>query len=59
MDFLDEDENVKAMRDTARRVGLTDVLMLAVASEQLTEAKRLIWRALRLLGVPDDRRAER
>jgi hypothetical protein len=53
MDFLDDDENMKSLRETARRVGLTDVLMLAVASDRLAEAKRLIWRALRLLGVPD------
>ena len=27
VDYLDDDENVKMMRDTARRVGLTDLLV--------------------------------
>jgi hypothetical protein len=52
-DYLDDDENVKAMRETARQVGLTQLLIdIAQGS---ADVERL-GEALRLLGVSDTER---
>ena len=50
IDHLNDDENVKAMRETARAVGLTDLLVRAIQSTNTDTTKDLIRRALRLLG---------
>lgn len=57
--YFDDDENVKMMRDTAQRVGLTDLLR-DVRREQgqslaaLDRQREQVTRALELLGVADD-----
>ncbi len=59
MDFIHDDENVKAMRDVARTIGLTD-LLLDVRREHLQIQTALdkdrarVTRALELLGVADE-----
>jgi hypothetical protein len=61
-DHFNDDENVKAMRDTAQRVGLT-ALLLDVRREHLTVQIALdrdrarVTQALVLLGVSDEGRA--
>ena len=58
-DHLDDDENVKAMRDTAQRIGLT-ALLLDVRREHLTVQIALdrdrarVTQALVLLGVSEE-----
>ena len=58
-DFFDDDENVKMMRDTARTIGLTK-LLLDVRREHLTVQKALdrdrarVTQALVMLGVSDE-----
>jgi hypothetical protein len=52
MEFLDDDENVKMMRETARTIGLTDLLMRAFNSQNSGQKRDLLRQALRLLGVP-------
>jgi hypothetical protein len=58
-DWLDDDENVKDLRRTARAVGLTDLLVLALARTHDTETRDLLTRALRLLGVSPDARTKK
>ena len=48
--YLDDDENVKAMRETARTIGLTDLLVKASHTNNAGAAKELLRKALRLLG---------
>lgn len=50
--FFDDDENVKAMRETARAVGLVAVLVQAASAGDVETARSLVRRALALLGVP-------
>lgn len=58
MDHLDDDENVKALRETARTIGLT-ALLLDVRREQLAVQTALdrdrarVTKALELLGEED------
>jgi hypothetical protein len=47
--YFDDDENVKAMRETAQQIGLTALLHRASASATGT-TQILIRKALRLLG---------
>lgn len=49
--FLDDDENVKAMRETAREVGLTRLLLQAAEADDVLRMRRIVQDALRLLGV--------
>jgi hypothetical protein len=49
--FFDDDENVKAMRETARAVGLVAVLVQAASAADVDEARRHVRAALALLGV--------
>jgi hypothetical protein len=52
MDYIDDDENVKAMRETARVVGLTESLLrIHTETERL---RREIDAALTWLGVSPD-----
>ena len=59
-DHFNDDENVKAMRETARTVGLT-ALLLDVRREHLTVQVALdrdrarVTQALELLGVSEER----
>jgi hypothetical protein len=58
MDFIDDDENVKAMRDTAQIVGLTALLKdtrreLVEALTVLDRQRARVTKALMLLGVHD------
>ena len=61
-DHFDDDENVKAMRETARTVGLT-TLLLDLRREHLNVQIALdrdrarVTQALRLLGIADEGRA--
>jgi hypothetical protein len=50
-DYFDDDENVKAMRETARIVGLTDLLERAYRSKNAGTIKELVRVALLQLGV--------
>jgi hypothetical protein len=50
--YLDDDENVKAMRETARAIGLTQLLI--DARDGIMDAPKAIARALRLLGISDE-----
>ena len=54
-DYLDDDENVKAMRETARTIGLTQLLIDISRSPALMgdEDIERLGRALSLLGVSD------
>jgi hypothetical protein len=49
-DHLDDDENMKDMRQTARKIGLTDLLVKIYATDNTDIIKSLAQRALRLLG---------
>jgi hypothetical protein len=51
MDFIDDDENVKAIRETAREIGLADVLMRAFDTQDSEPKQELIQQALGLLGM--------
>lgn len=56
--YLNDDENVKAMRETARRIGLTQRLLdLNATLSQYVESQREdfapLEQALRLLGAWD------
>ncbi len=57
INHLDDDENVKAMRETARTIGLTQLIVdayrIGTAKDAATSA---LGKALDLLGVPDDGR---
>ena len=57
MTCLDDDENVKAMRGTARTTGLTKLILdayrISTTEDDLTYA---LAEALDLLGVPDTER---
>jgi hypothetical protein len=56
MDHLDDDENVKAMRDTARTSGLTKLLIDISRSPAMmggADIERL-GKALDLLGVTEE-----
>jgi hypothetical protein len=59
-DHFDDDENVKAMRVTARTVGLT-ALLLEVRREHLAVQAALdrarITQALRLVGISGEERS--
>ena len=55
-DYLDNDENVKAMRETARTIGLTELLVKASQSTNSEATKELVRKALHLLGVSDEGR---
>ena len=61
-DHFDDDENVKAMRETARTVGLT-ALLLDVRREHLNVQTALdrdrarVTQALRLLGISSEERS--
>jgi hypothetical protein len=50
MDHLDDDENVKMMRETAATIGLTALLVQASQSTDSATTQALIRQALRLLG---------
>ena len=60
MAFIDDDENVKAMRETAQTIGLTGLLMavrrdyVALLSA-LDRSRARVTQALRLLGVEEDK----
>jgi hypothetical protein len=55
MDFLNDDENVKAMRETAREVGLTQLLLQTWRSSGLPATDQTpLRRALDLLGVSEE-----
>jgi hypothetical protein len=54
--YLDDDENVRAMRETARTIGLTQLLIDIARSPAVMgggDIERLC-KALELLGVSDD-----
>lgn len=57
-DYFDDDENVKDMRDTARTIGLTELVM-ELRREQVTLLSSMdgmrarLTQALALLGVSD------
>jgi hypothetical protein len=61
-DYLEDDENVKAMRETAQQIGLV-ALLRDVRREHLKTLERLdadrarITKALMLLGVADKERS--
>jgi hypothetical protein len=57
-DYLDDDENVKAMRETARQVGLTQLLLDIAESPANMGAADIerLGKALDLLGVSDTER---
>ena len=59
MDFFDDDENVKAMRETARATGLVDVLVQANRSQNGGQTKDLVRQALRLLGASEEELTKR
>ena len=50
-DFLDSDENVSAMRDTAEKIGLQTLVVKAYQSNNAGKTKALLLKALGLLGV--------
>lgn len=56
-DYFDDDENVKMMRETARTIGLTRLLLRALNSHDGDETKRLLAEALRLLGISGEVRS--
>jgi hypothetical protein len=49
-EHLDDDENVKAMRQTAKEIGLTKLIENACEANNRGAAKELLRKALRLLG---------
>lgn len=60
--YLDDDENVKAMRETARTIGLTE-LLLDIRREHLRLADAIdrdrarVTRALEFLGISGEARS--
>jgi hypothetical protein len=50
-DYLDSDENVSAMRDTAEKIGLQTLVVKAYQSNNAGTVKALLLKALDLLGV--------
>jgi hypothetical protein len=57
--YLDDDENVKAMRETARTIGLTQLLIDIHRSDEYgIEETEKFCRVLELLGVTDTERNE-
>ena len=58
-DYFDDDENGKAMRETARMVGLTQLLIDISRSPAMTGGADIerLGNALELLGVSDEGRA--
>lgn len=53
IDHLDDDENVKMMRETARTIGLTDLVVKADQSTNGGATKELVRKALYLLSEPE------
>jgi hypothetical protein len=58
MEFINDDENVKAMRETAQIVGLTELLTdarreLVETLTVLDRQRARVTKALELLGVED------
>ena len=55
-DHLDDDENVKMMRDTAKRIGLTQLLIDISRSPAIMGGEDIerLCKALDLLGATDD-----
>jgi len=49
-DHFDDDQNVIAMRETARTIGLTALLVKASQSPDISTTKDLVRKALVLLG---------
>jgi hypothetical protein len=63
MDFINDDENVKAMRETAQTIGLTQLLTdlrrdHAALVTALDRQRARLTQALALLGVDDERRVK-
>ena len=54
MDFIDDDENVISMRETARTVGLTSLIVRALNNKSAGQTKAMLRAALRLLGATDE-----
>ena len=50
-DYLDSDENVSMMRDTAEKIGLQTLIVKAYRSNNARTVKALLLMALGLLGV--------
>ena len=50
-DYLDSDENVSAMRETAEKIGLQTLIVNAYQSHNAGTVKALLLKALGLLGV--------
>ena len=60
MNFLNDDENVKSMRETAQAVGITDLLKearreLVDTLTVLDRNRARVSKALMLLGVLEDK----
>ena len=58
-DYFDDDENVKAMRETAQQVGLTQLLLdlrreHLIVQTALDRDRARVTQALRLLGISDE-----
>jgi hypothetical protein len=55
MNYLDDDENVKAMRETARTIGLTQLLIDISRSPAIMGGEDIerLSKVLNLLGVAD------
>lgn len=52
-DHFDDDENVRAMRETAEIVGLTHLLVRATQTADGAVSRDLVRQALTMLGVGD------
>lgn len=52
-DSFDDDENVRAMRETAESIGLTDLLVRATQTADGSLSMELIRQALTMLGAGD------
>ena len=52
-DHFDDDENVRAMRETAEIIGLTDLLVRATQTADGAVSRELVRQALTMLGVGD------
>ena len=50
-DYLDSDENVSMMRETAERIGLQTLVVEAYQLAEDEEVEALLLKALNLLGV--------
>ena len=50
-DYLDSDENVSMMRDTAEKIGLQTLIVEAYQLAEDEEVEALLLKALGLLGV--------